>query len=118
MDSKINGTTAPNWTNRTIWTGDCLDVMRGMNSGCVDLVVLDPPFNSNRMFSVPIGSKAAGAAFKDTWNWDDIDAVWLGELADTFPKIAAAVDAAGSVHGKRMKSYILYMAIRLRVMVP
>ena len=51
--------------NRTIFTGDNLDIMRGMNSASVDLIYLDPPFNSNRNYSAPVGSKAAGAAFKD-----------------------------------------------------
>ncbi len=36
-----------NWKNQTIWTGDNLDVMRGMNSESVDLIYLDPPFNCN-----------------------------------------------------------------------
>ena len=35
------------FANRTIFEGDNLDVMRGMNDGCVDLIYLDPPFNSN-----------------------------------------------------------------------
>ena len=56
-----------NWKSRTMWAGDNLDIMRGMNSACVDLIYLDPPFNSNQNFSAPIGSLAAGAAFKDTW---------------------------------------------------
>ena len=41
--------------------------------GCVDLIYLDPPFNSNRDYAAPIGSKAAGAAFKDTWDLMDVD---------------------------------------------
>ena len=56
--------TALNWQNRTMWTGDDLDIMRGMNSESVDLIYLDPPFNSNRIYSAPIGLEAAGAAFK------------------------------------------------------
>ena len=40
--------TTPNWRNRTLWTGDNPDIMRGMNSESVDLIYLDPPFNSNR----------------------------------------------------------------------
>ena len=47
-----------------MWTGDNLDVMRGMNSDSVDLIYLDPPFNSNRAYEAPIGSEAAGAAFQ------------------------------------------------------
>ena len=33
----------PNWKNRTLWTGDNLDIMRGMNSDSVDLIYADPP---------------------------------------------------------------------------
>ena len=40
--------TAPNWANCAMWTGDNLDIMRGMNSESVDLIYLDPPFNANR----------------------------------------------------------------------
>ena len=36
----------PNWSNETMWTGDNLPIMRGMNSESVDLIYLDPPFNS------------------------------------------------------------------------
>ena len=100
-------------TNRTIFTGDNLDVLRGFNSGCVDLIYLDPPFNSRREYSAPVGSKAAGAAFRDTWHWDDVDAAWLGEVADAEPRVAAVVEAAGTVHGRGMKSYLLMMGVRL-----
>ena len=53
----------PNFADKTIWTGDNLDILRGMNSECVDLIYLDPPFNSNKDYAAPVGSKAAGAAF-------------------------------------------------------
>ena len=69
-----------NVPNRTIFEGDNLDVMRGMNDGCVDLIYLDPPFNSNRDYAAPIGSKAAGAAFKDTWDLTDVDEAWRNEV--------------------------------------
>ena len=65
--------TTPNFKNRTLWTGDNLDIMRGLNSETVDLIYLDPPFNSNRQYAAPIGSEAAGAAFKDTWTLSDVD---------------------------------------------
>ena len=53
----------PNWQNHTMWTGDNLDIMLGMNSESVDQIYLDPPFNSNRNYAAPNGSEAAGAAF-------------------------------------------------------
>ena len=39
----------------------------------IDLVHAAPPFNSNKNYEAPIGSKAAGAAFKDTWTLSDVD---------------------------------------------
>ena len=38
-----------NFVDKTIWTGDNLDILRGMNSESVDPIYLDPPFNSNRI---------------------------------------------------------------------
>ena len=104
---------AANWSNRTLWTGDNLDIMRGMNSESVDLIYLDPPFNSNRDYAAPIGSEAAGAAFKDTWTLSDVDEAWHGEIADRQPALYAILDAAGMAHGKGMKSYLIMMAVRL-----
>ena len=103
----------PNWANRTIWTGDNLPIMRGMNSASVDLIYLDPPFNSNKTYSAPIGSEAAGAAFKDTWTLSDVDLAWHGEIAEQNPAVYAAIAAAGETHGTGMQSYMIMMAVRL-----
>ncbi len=54
----------PNRSNRALWTGDSLDIMRGMNPGSVDLIHLDPPFSSNRDCAAPIGSGAAADALR------------------------------------------------------
>ncbi|MDE0099726.1 MAG: site-specific DNA-methyltransferase, partial [Truepera sp.] len=84
-----------------------------MNSGSVDLIYLDPPFNSNKTYSAPIGSEAAGAAFKDTWTLSDVGEAWHGEIADREPALYAIVQAAELAHGKSMKSYLIMMAVRL-----
>ena len=102
-----------NWANRTLWTSDNLDIMRGMNSETVDLIYLDPPFNSNRDYAAPVGSKAAGAAFKDTWHLSDLDVAWMGLVAEEEPAVAYLLDAAGRTHSKGMQSYLTMMAVRL-----
>ena len=56
----------PNWVNRTLWTGDNLDVMRGMNDDCVDLIYLVPAFNSNRDFASPHRRHGRGRDLKAT----------------------------------------------------
>ena len=106
----------PNWKNQTIWTGDNLDIMRGMNSASVDLIYLDPPFNSNANYAAPIGSKAAGAAFKDTWGLDDINLAWHGEIKHDYPGLYALLTATREIHGDSMMSYLIYMAIRIMEM--
>ena len=103
----------PNFKNRTLWTGDNLHIMRGLNSETVDLIYLDPPFNSNKNFSAPIGSEAAGAAFKDTWTLSDVDLAWHGEIAEANPALYRVIDAARESHGKGMQSYLIMMAVRL-----
>ena len=102
-----------NFASGTVWTGDNLPVMRGMNSESVDLIYLDPPFNSNRHYEAPIGSEAAGAAFKDTWTLSDVDVHEHGELADRNPAAYSVIEAARQAHGKGMQSYLIFMAVRI-----
>ena len=100
----------PNWSDKTIWTGDCLDIMRGMNAETVDLIYLDPPFNSNANYAAPIGSQAAGAAFKDTWSLSDVDAEWINLIEAKHPALYRVLLAAMSDSDK---AYLAYMAARL-----
>ena len=100
----------PNWSNQTIWTGDNLEIMRGMNSASVDLIYLDPPFNSKANYAAPIGSKAAGAAFKDTWSLSDVDAEWINLIEAKHPTLYRVLLAAMTDSDK---SYLAYMAARL-----
>ncbi len=102
-----------NLQNRTIFSNDNLPVLRGMDTESVDLIYFDPPFNSNRNYAAPIGSEAAGAAFKDTWTLSDVDNAWHGEIADREPALYQAIHAAELTHGKGMKSYLIMMAVRL-----
>lgn len=87
--------------------------MRGMNSESVDLIYLDPPFNSNQDYAAPIGSEAAGASFKDTWTLSDVDEAWHGEIAEQQPALYSILNATGDAHGAGMKSYLIMMAVRL-----
>lgn len=99
-----------------MWTGDNLDIMRGMNSASVDLIYADPPFNSRANYAAPIGSKAAGAAFKDTWGLDDINLAWYGEIKHEYPGLYDLLTAVRTIHGDSMMSYLIYMAVRLMEM--
>ena len=84
-----------------------------MNSESVDLIYLDPPFNSKRTYSAPIGSKAAGASFKDIWTWQDVDETCLENMVTEYPYLIRFIQSIGGIHGKAMKSYITYMTQRI-----
>ena len=89
----------------TFYTGDNLYILNGMNSETVDLIYLDPPFNSKRIYSAPSGSKAAGASFKDIWTWSDVDTDCLDGL-EIYPELTEVIYAIGKIHSKGMMSYI------------
>ena len=101
---------ATNIKPKTIFTGDNLPIMRGINSESVDLIYLDPPFNSNANYAAPIGSEAAGAEFKDTWTLDDVDNAWLDLIETKYPALNRVIHAAMT---NSDKSYLIYMAARL-----
>ena len=80
---------APGWKNK-LYFGDNLVILREhVQDESVDLVYLDPPFNSNANYNVLFGQKQsseAGAqitAFEDTWHWGMETEAAFKELAET-----------------------------------
>ena len=60
LRTKEVSVSGPNWADKTIFTGDNLPIMRGMNSESVDLIYLDPPFNSKANYAAPHRIKSGG----------------------------------------------------------
>ena len=50
---------------RIIYCGDCLDQLHKLPDACVDLIYIDPPFNSNRNYEVFWGETKEKRAFED-----------------------------------------------------
>ena len=50
---------------RVIYCGDCLEQLRKLPEKCIDLIYIDPPFNSNRNYEVFWGETKAKRAFED-----------------------------------------------------
>ncbi|MDR0926881.1 MAG: HNH endonuclease [Ignavibacteria bacterium] len=101
-----------NFTN-TLYTNDNLFILNGLNSDLVDLIYLDPPFNTKRLFSAQIGSKAAGSSFKDMWNWQDVNEEYLNTLAENYPALTDFIASTSVVHSKAMAAYLTYMVQRI-----
>jgi len=102
--------------------GDNLDILREhIKDESIDLIYLDPPFNSqatyNVLFRSPAGqqSPAQIEAFEDTWHWTD-------EAEEAFDEVMTSgnTDAAEMLRAMRsflkendMMAYLTIMAIRL-----
>lgn len=113
-----------------LYYGDNLDILtRYVKDETVDLVYLDPPFNSNANYNVLFkerdGSEAAGQiqAFEDTWTWNSADEKVFAGLVTAGGKVADCLKAFRTFLGPcDMLAYLVMMAPRLvqlrRVMKP
>ncbi len=97
----------------TLYTGDNLYILHGMDGETVDLIYLDPPFNSKRLYKAPVGSRAAGASFKDMWTWQDVDESYLDQLVEDYPYLVQFIQSVEVIHGKPMMAYLTYMTQRI-----
>lgn len=108
-------------TNR-LYYGDNLDVLReSITDASVDLVYLDPPFNSsagyNVLFKAPAGQKSEAQieAFEDTWHWTESAARAFEEvIRSPHTEAATMLRAMRSFLGENdMMAYLAMMAARL-----
>ncbi len=105
---------APNCTNRTLYYGDNLPFLRGMNSESFHLIATDPPFNKGKDFHATPDSLAAGAKFQDRWSWeDDVEGEWVDRITDDWPAVHAVIEAAKTSYGQDMAAFLCFMGVRL-----
>lgn len=104
-----------------LYYGDNLDVLRRhVDDESVDLVYLDPPFNSNAsynmLFAERDGTQAASQikAFEDTWKWDETAARACMEVIESGGKVSEVMQAFRTFLGDSdMMAYLAMMAPRL-----
>ena len=94
--------------------GDNLDYLRGLPTESVDLIYLDPPYNSKRDYNATFGAEAQIKAFKDTWTWGKDDERTLHQFAKEQPTLGQFLMALGGLLPKQgLYPYLVTMAIRL-----
>jgi adenine specific DNA methylase Mod len=110
------------WKNQ-LFFGDNLDILRSgrIPVGSVDLIYLDPPFNSNAtyniLFAEKSGEKSAAqiTAFEDTWHWgEEAMAAYDDAMKLGVPRLADLLQALRAFLGENdMMAYLTMMAVRL-----
>ena len=119
--------------NRILYAADCLGILNDADElpdESIDLIYLDPPFNSNSNYNLPFKGRDKSLkpveAFTDTWEWTADDNARLEEM-ERDPRaraLAAIVRFAQEVEGFRAKgraksslaAYLINMSLRLRAM--
>ena len=104
-----------------LYYGDNLDILRRyIKDESVDLIYLDPPFNSNASYNVLFGSKdgkdaaAQIKAFDDTWHWDTVAAESFRNVVEQGGAVSRAMQAFRLLlKDSDMLAYISMMAPRL-----
>ena len=103
-----------------LYFGDNLDVLRAMATESVDLIYLDPPWNSNAHYNVLYGTKRGGPsqaqshAFRDTWTWGRDAQRALEDTAKRHVEAGALLDAFHKIFGGTdIMAYLAIMAVRL-----
>lgn len=98
---------------RTIFCHDNLEVLQGINSDCIDLIYLDPPFNKKKTFTAPIGSSAEGAAFEDIFTEEDIKDDEVDSIRFANPELHEYLKGVKAFSSKYNYCYLVYMSVRL-----
>ncbi len=109
-----------------LYYGDNLDILRTREyfpDESVDLIYLDPPFNSNRNYNVLFRSESGAAseaqitAFEDTWHWGETAEKTYRNLItneDVSEKVSIAIEALMNlIDRNQMMAYLVMMAARL-----
>src|SRR5947209_1426302 len=109
-------------TENTLFYGDNLFILREhIPSESVDLIYLDPPFNSSRNYNVLFKdehgteSEAQITAFEDTWHWNLAAELTYSELLTDSPAhVGKMIESLHDFIGtNQMMAYLVMMAVRL-----
>ena len=98
---------------RIIFCRDNLEILRGINDRCIDLIYLDPPFNKKKVFSAPLGSSAEGAKFSDIFREEDIKDEWVKSIEFENPALHSYLMGVKTFSNIYNYCYLVYMAVRL-----
>ena len=91
--------------------GDNLEILRKIDDNSIDLIYLDPPFNSDRDYKGPKDKEGDEITFKDTWTYNDIKNEWETFLDVEYPNIYGFFNVIGL--SEKDYSYLIYMTLRL-----
>ncbi len=109
--------------SNALYYGDNLDVLRRhVPDGSVDLVYLDPPFQSGKDYNLVFESRAGAReqphahaeAFKDTWRWGPLAEASYAEVERVGGTVARTARALRAILGESdIMAYLCMMAPRL-----
>lgn len=97
----------------TIFTADNLDVLRRMESECIDLIYLDPPLCAAVPISPFYTERPVIRDVRDVWRMQDVREEWELDIRKNHLALDHVIAGAGIAHSESMEAYLAYMGIRL-----
>lgn len=104
---------ALNVANRTLFIGDNLPVLRGINSESIDLIATDPPFNKGVKAFEGITKAGENISYSDVWTWGDVQAEWTNAISNDHPALHSVIRAANASAGDDMGAFLCWLAVRV-----
>ena len=104
--------------NRTLFIGDNLPVLRGIDSESVDLIATDPPFNKGvkafeGIVTAGVDRKGKKVSYKDIWTWGDVQSEWTESIRQDHPKLHAVIQGANVAAGEDMGAFLCWLGVRV-----
>jgi len=101
--------------SRSLYYGDNLSTLKVIPTESIDLIYLDPPYNSKRIYNCSFGGNAQAKAFDDNWQWDHDQDKWMDEVKSRSKELWGYLDALLKIFKRRdgLPAYLTAMSVRL-----
>ena len=113
LNTKASSAT-PEHTNR-LFHGDNIDVIRKLKSNSIDLIYLDPPYNSKRILNSRFRTKSEAKVFNEKWSWGQTQIRWLNAIHERNKNAWFLLDCLMKTFKRNdgLPAYLVAMTVRL-----
>lgn len=99
------------YPNRTIIHGDNLEVLRSIDSESIDLIYLDPPYNTGKVLKG--NKKLPGVNFNDKWVNNNLHQDRLEKIKSVDNVLFNFIDLSSKLYDESICSYLSFICLRL-----
>ena len=99
--------------NRSVYCDDNLIILKQLPDNCIDMIYLDPPYNTGRTQKTRAVEKYGSYEYSDSWDDPDLWNEKEVELKFCNYSLHQFIHAVENLHSEKMRTYLLMLAFRL-----